>query len=306
MLGQVEASQFKATLTVAFVAHLDEIGYVIRRIEDDGRLEVEVLGGGNEQYFARHAILVHGTNGDHPGVMELPASWDAPNFVWPREGPNHEAIARVDVGARSQGEAEKLGVRVDDAITIPKKYRPLLGTRANARSFDDRMGCAALVAAAWALGPEVKGRDVTLVWSTEEEVDLRGANHFAEDAAAAGRAPDYVFAVDTFVSSDSPLELDRFADAQLGKGFVVRPVDNSNVTRRDLVARVVELAQKNAIPVQYGITGGGNDGAVFMRFGSIDVPLVWPSRCARSPEEVIDTRDLQALAKIVAAIAEGW
>ena len=291
---------------IAIVAHLDEIGYIIRKIDDDGRLEVEVLGGGNQQYFAGHAMLVHSANGDHAGVMELPAGWDAPNFVWPREGPNHEAIARVDVGARSPGDAEKLGVRVGDTVTIPKKYRPLIGTRANARSFDDRMGCAALIAAAWALGPEVKGRDVTLVWSTEEEVGLRGANHFAEDAAAAGRVPDYVFAVDTFVSSDSPLELDRFADAQLGKGFVVRAVDNSNVTRRDLVARVVDLAQKNGIPVQYGVTGGGNDGAVFTRFGSIDIPLAWPLRYAHSPGEVIDTRDLEALAKIVAVIAESW
>jgi putative aminopeptidase FrvX len=305
-LAAGSAAEGKRVPRIAVVAHMDEIGYIIRKIDDDGRLEVEVLGGGNEQYFAGHAMLVHSANGDHPGVMELPAGWDAPNFVWPHEGPNHEAIARVDVGARNPAEAEQLGVRVGDTITIPKKFRPLLGTRANARSFDDRMGCAALIAAAWALGPEVKGHDVTLVWSTEEEVGLRGANSFAEEAAAAGRAPDYVFAVDTFVSSDSPMELDRFADAQLGKGFVVRAVDNSNVTRRDLVAHVVELAKKNGIPVQYGVTGGGNDGAVFSRFGSIDVPLAWPLRYAHSPAEVIDTRDLEALARIVAEIAQSW
>ena len=291
---------------IAVVAHMDEIGYIIRKVDDDGRLEVEVLGGGNEQYFAGHAMLVHSANRDIPGVMELPPGWDAPNFVWPREGPNREAIARVDVGAGNPEGAEGLGVRVGDTISIPKKYRPLVGTRANARSFDDRMGCAALVAAAWALGPEVKGRDVTLVWSTEEEVGLRGANHFAEDAAAAGKSPDYVFAVDTFVSADSPLELDRFGDAKIGKGFVVRAVDNSSVTRRDLVARVVELARKNDIPVQYGVTGGGNDGAVFTRFGSLDIPLAWPLRYSHSPAEVIDTRDLDALARIVAVIAQNW
>jgi putative aminopeptidase FrvX len=291
---------------IAVVAHMDAIGYIIRKIDDDGRLEVEVLGGGNEQYFAGHAMLVHSANGDHPAVMELPSGWDAPNFVWPREGPNHEAIARVDVGARNPDEAEKLGVRVGDTVTIPKKYRSLLGRRANARSFDDRTGCAALIAAAWALGPEAKGREVTLVWSTEEEVGLRGANHFAEEAAAAGKTPDYVFAVDTFVSSDSPLELDRFAGAQLGKGFVVRAMDNSNVTRRELVARVVDLARKNNIPVQYGVTGGGNDGSVFSRFGAVNIPLAWPLRYAHSPAEVIDTRDFEALAHIVAVIAREW
>ena len=291
---------------IAVVAHMDEIGYIVRKIRDDGRLEVEVLGGGNEQYFAGHAMLVHSANGDHAAVMELPAGWDAPNFVWPQEGPNGEAIAPVDAGARSREEAEKLGIRAGDTITIPKKFRQLAGTRANARSFDDRNGSAALIAAAWALGPQVKGRDVTLVWSTEEEVGLFGANHFAEDAAAAGRVPDYVFAVDTFVSADSPLELDRFAGAQLGKGFVVRAIDNSNIVRRDLVARVVSLAQVHGIPVQYGVTGGGNDGSVFTRFGSVDVPLAWPLRYAHSPAEVIDTRDLEALARIVTVIAQNW
>jgi putative aminopeptidase FrvX len=285
---------------------MDEIGYIVRKIRDDGRLEVEVLGGGNEQYFAGHAMLVHSANGDHAAVMELPPGWDAPNFIWPQEGPKGEAIAPVDAGARSRDEAEKLGIRAGDTITIPKKFRSLVGTRANARSFDDRMGCAALIAAAWALGPQVKGRDVTLVWSTEEEVGLFGANHFAEDAAAAGRTPDYVFAVDTFVSADSPLELDRFAGSQLGKGFVVRAVDNSNVVRRDLVARVVSLAQENSIPVQYGVTGGGNDGSVFTRFGSLDVPLAWPLRYAHSPAEVIDTRDLESLARIITVIAQNW
>ena len=300
------ATAGKPVPRIAVVAHMDEIGYIVRKIRDDGRLEVEVLGGGNEQYFAGHAMLVHSANGDHAAVMELPAGWDAPNFVWPQEGPKGEAIAPVDAGAHSREEAETLGIRVGDTITIPKKFRQLVGTRANGRSFDDRNGCAALIAAAWALGPQVKGRDVTLVWSTEEEVGLFGANHFAEDAAAAGRAPDYVFAVDTFVSADSPLELDRFAGAQLGKGFVVRAIDNSNIVRRDLVARVVGLAQENGIPVQYGVTGGGNDGSVFTRFGSVDVPLAWPLRYAHSPAEVIDTRDLEALARIVTVIAQIW
>jgi putative aminopeptidase FrvX len=124
--------------------------------------------------------------------------------------------------------------------------------------------------------------------------------------AAEGRAPEYVFAVDTFVSSDSPLESTRFADAKVGEGFVVRAVDNSNVVPRKLVEKLVALARAQGIPAQYGVTGGGNDGSAFLRYGSTDVALGWPLRYSHSPGEVVDTRDVDALARIVAAVARQW
>jgi putative aminopeptidase FrvX len=92
----------------------------------------------------------------------------------------------------------------------------------------------------------------------------------------------------------------------LGKGFVVRAVDNSNIVRRDLVEKVMTIAKSNQIPAQYGVTGGGNDGSAFVRFGSADVALGWPLRYSHSPAEVIDTRDLDALAHIITAIARNW
>jgi putative aminopeptidase FrvX len=66
------------------------------------------------------------------------------------------------------------------------------------------------------------------------------------------------------------------------------------------------LARENNISVQYGVTGGGNDGAVFQRYGSVDIPLGWPLRYSHSPGEVIDTRDVHALSNIIAVIARSW
>jgi putative aminopeptidase FrvX len=200
----------------------------------------------------------------------------------------------------------QLGIKTGDFVTIPKKYRKLLGQRASARAFDDRVGCASLVAAAWALGPDLGGRDVTFIWSTSEELGLEGAAEAAKKLAADGKAPDYVFAVDTFVSSDSPLESPRFGDAILGQGFVVRAVDNSNVVPRKLVEKAVALARASGAAAQYGVTGGGNDGAAFLTYGSTDVALGWPLRYSHSPGEVIDIRDLNALAKEIAAIGKSW
>jgi putative aminopeptidase FrvX len=304
-LGEVN-SKNKA-IPIAFVAHMDELGYEVKSIEDDGRLKVEELGGTAPQYFLGHPVLIHTkTAGRLGGVLELPEGFNDPGFDWHSVEKAEAASIHVYVGTKSKAETEKLGIAVGDFVTVPKQYRPLLSTRANARSFDDRVGCAALVQAVRELGPDLPGRDVTFVWSTEEEVGLKGAAAFADNAAKEGRSPQFVFAIDTFVSSDSPLESKRFADAKLGAGFVVRAVDNSNISPSDDVDRVVALAHKNGIPVQYGATGGGNDGSVFLRYGSVDVPLGWPLRYSHSPAEVIDTKDLDALGRIVEVIARDW
>ena len=286
------------------VAHMDEIGFEVKSIASDGRLEVVWKGGGVQSYFSGHPALVHTGSGDREAVMELPENWDTAKFQWPTDsGPKSY---RVDVGARTPEEVERLGIRVGDSITIPKAYRPLLGTRANGRSFDDRVGDTALIAALWALGNPVKDRDVTFVFSTGEELGLVGAGALVKSLASQGRVPDFVFAIDTFVSADSPLESKRFGDAQIGKGFVVRAVDNSNIVPRAFVEKVMKLARDNQIPAQFGVTGGGNDGSAFVRYGSIDVALGWPLRYSHSPAEVVDTRDVDALGRIVAAIARSW
>jgi putative aminopeptidase len=282
---------------------MDEIGFQVKSISNDGRLEVETLGGMELSFYEGHPVLVHTSTGDRDGIMELPPNWDEANFEWPRES---EHAIRVDVGARTPEEVARLGVQVGDSITIPKKYRALLGTRANGRSFDDRVGDTALISALYALGDSLKDRDVTFVFSTGEELGLDGAEAMAKRLRAEGRVPDYVFAVDTFVSSDSPLESKRFADAPIGKGFVIRAIDDSNITPHDSVERLIQLARENQIPVQYGITGGGNDGSAFVPRGAVDIALGWPLRYSHSPAEVIDTRDVDALARIIAVIARSW
>jgi putative aminopeptidase FrvX len=294
------------TPRITLVAHMDEIGYQVQAIEADGRLLIDVLGGGYSEYFLGHAVLVHTEKSQVGGVLELPEGWDKPGFEWPHGPRSIDDAAHVYVGTHSAAETQKVGIKAGDWVTVPKQLRALLGKRANARSFDDRVGCAALIEAVRALGPDLPGRDVTFIWSTEEEVGLKGAAAYAERMAKEGRAPEFVFAIDTFVSSDSPLESKRFADAEIGKGFVIRAVDNSNITPREYVDRVVKLAHENGIPVQYGVTGGGNDGAVFTRYGSVDIPLGWPLRYSHSPGEVIDTRDFDALSKIITVLAKSW
>ncbi len=287
---------------IAVVAHMDEIGYEVHSILPDGRLELETKGGGVLAYFLGHAGFVHSANGIHPGVVELPEGWDKQDFQWPR-GPR--TMFHMNIGAHTPEQVAQMGVKQGDFVTIPKQYRKLMGGRASARAFDDRMGCAALVAATWALGEKLD-RDITFIWSTSEELGLEGAAAAARNMDASRRTPDYVFAVDTFVSADSPLESPRFGDALLGKGFVVRAIDNSNVVPHKLVEKVLSIAHTANVPAQYGVTGGGNDGAASLVYGATDVALGWPLRYSHSPAEVIDLRDLDTLGKIITAIARSW
>jgi putative aminopeptidase FrvX len=292
------------TPKILVVAHMDEIGFSVKSIAQDGRLVVETLGGMDLSFYQGHPVIVQTSAGERSGVIELPNGWDEQNFKW--AAASAEQAVRIDVGVRSAKEAAEHHIEIGDSVTIPKKYRPLLGTRANGRAFDDRVGDTALISAVWALGAPLKDRDVTFVWSTGEELGLIGAGKLATRLAAEGHTPDYVFAIDTFVSSDSPLESKRFGDAQIGKGFAVRAVDQSNITPFDLVQKVIKLAHANQIPVQFGVTAGGNDGSTYVPFGAVDIPLGWPLRYSHSPAEVVDTRDVDALGKIVAAIARSW
>jgi putative aminopeptidase FrvX len=291
------------TPSVLVVAHQDEIGYEVHSILPDGRLDLEQKGGGVLAFFMGHAALVHSANGMHPGVLELPDGWEKSDFQWPRGA---RLPFRLDIGAASPEQVAQMGIKTGDYVTIPKQYHKLAGMRASARAFDDRVGCAALISAVWALGPDLGNRNITFVWSTAEELGLLGAADVAKRLGTEGHAPEYVFAVDTFVSADSPLESKRFGDAILGQGFVVRAVDNSNIVPHTLVEKVLSMAHDQHIAAQYGVTGGGNDGSAFVPYGSIDIALGWPLRYSHSPGEVIDTRDLDALAGIIAQVARGW
>lgn len=297
--------------SILFDAHMDEIGYQVTNIKRDGELVVRELGGFYGRYYLGHLMLVHLPDGRSIGAaLGLPAGWDRPGFKWPPTLRTLHESADAYVGTDSRAATERLGIRVGDFLTIPKVYRPLLGSHFEIRSIDDRAGDTALIEAVRALGPhfarKYPGRQLTFLWATREEIGLRGAAAYAARVAKLGREPDVVFAVDMFVSSESPLETGRYGNQPLGKGFVVRAVDFSHIDPPGDVARVVALARAHHIPVQYGVTGGGNDAAVYTRYGSNAVALGWPTKYSHSPAEQSDTRDIYGLSRICTVLAKYW
>ena len=282
---------------VVVVAHLDEIGYAVVAIRDDGSLEIKARGGFFPSLFEAEPALVH-----------LAGAAPVPGVFMPRDslGPAPRRTPsgfRVDVGTTTRAATEALGIKVGSTVSMPKHYVRLAGTRATGRSFDDRVGCAALILALRRLDPTRLRHEVIFIFSVREEVGLEGAE--AAAASLQGR-PVRVHAIDTFVSADSPIEPQAFAVAPIGRGPVARALDNSSVTPPALVDSLARLARVRNIPLQIGTTNGGNDGSVFAPWGVPDVAIGWPLRYSHSPAEVIDLRDVGHLADVVQAIAERW
>ncbi len=279
---------------VVFVAHMDEIGFRVTTIRDDGSLELEPRGGFIASLFEAQPALVHTDKGDVAGVF-IPRDSGFTRHTPPP--------LRVDVGTTSRAATMARGVSPGATVTMPKQYVRLAGTRATGRSFDDRVGTTAQLLALRHLDRAALKHQVIFIWSVREEIGLEGAG---VAAAALGTAPRRVHAIDTFVSADSPLEVPNFAVAPIGAGAVARALDNSSVTPPAYVDSLFRLARARGVALQLGTTNGGNDGSMFTPYGVVDVALGWPLRYSHSPAEVVDLKDVASLADLIRAIAESW
>ena len=274
-----------------FIAHQDEVGFEVTNIAADGVVSLRARGGMFASLWEGQPALLHFDDGKAPlrGVF-------VPRESAPAKQP--EALTAwfgVD-GARLQ----QLGVVNGLSVTAVKNATRVGSTRFTARALDDRAGSTALVLAVQRLNPATLKHKVIFAWSVREETGLEGAMAMAKRYGASVKR---VFSIDTFVSSDSPAETTRFADAPLGQGAVIRGLDNSAVAAPAEIERIVGVARAQKIPLQVGATNGGTDGSDFVRYGAVHVSLSWPGRYSHSPVEVLDLRDLQALERLIYALA---
>ena len=276
---------------VMFIAHQDEVGFEVTNIAADGVVTLRTRGGLFQSLWEGQPALLHFEGGKAPlrGV-----------FV-PRESATAKQPETVTAwfGHDAAG-LKQLGVVNGLSVTMVKNATRLGATCFTARALDDRAGSTALILAARRINPATLKRKVIFAWSVREETGLEGAMALATRYA---RSVKRVFSVDTFVSSDSPAETTRFAYAPLGDGAVIRGLDNSAVAAPAEIDRILAIARAQGIPLQVGATNGGTDGSDFIRYGTVHVSLSWPGRYSHSPVEVLDLRDLQALERLVHALA---
>ena len=291
--------------TIAFVAHMDEIGFEVSHIAHDGTVSLRTRGGFYGSLWEGQTALLHRDDDRIP-------TRDARSCGAAREGPLRGVFVPRDSITRKQPtlltawfgmDSTALvgaGVKVGSSVTSYKCSARLSNTRFTARSIDDRAGSTALILALESLDRARLDRKVIFAWSVREETGLEGAKALAEEL---GTNVSRVYAIDTFVSSDSPLESSHFALSRIGDGPVARALDNSSATPPDDVDRLTRIARLGRIPLQVGTTNGGNDGSELVRYGAIDDAIGWPSRYSHSPVELLDLRDIRSLARLIATLA---
>src|SRR4030095_9574042 len=139
---------------------------------------------------------------------------------------------------------------------------------------------------------------VTFEWSVEEETGLTGATFAAKNL----QDISIVYPIDTYVSSDDPIDPKIFANCPLGNGAVIRVLESINFVSRKNLTYVQSLAKINNIKTQYGMTAGGTDGQAFLKYDIQSVPLSWHGPYSHAPVEVIDIRDMNNLVLLIRAI----
>lgn len=297
--GNIRVSVGEGPRPLVFVAHMDEVGFEIQSIQPDGTMTVRTRGGMFLSLYEAHPVLIHTAKGPVGAVLSPRSGYASAESSQPAV----ESLVLV-AGAGSPEEVAALGVAVGQAVTVKKQVMRLGGARITVRAMDDRVGSAALVEALKRIDPASLTNKVTFVWSVEEETGLAGASHVAEDLRA--QKVHTAFAVDTFVSTDTPVDGQRVARAPLGAGAVLRGMDSRTLARPTTIDRITELAAEASIPLQIGVTAGGTDASPFSAIGAIDVGLSWPGRYSHSPVEVTDLTDVDSLIRLIVKLAQDY
>lgn len=282
--------------TVVFMAHMDEVSYDVSGIARDGTVTLRARGGAVATAWEGQPALLHLPRPANGIADTLPGIFVTRDSARTRRTRTMTAWFGLDSAA-----LVARGVRLGVGVTSPKVSVRLAGARFTGRSMDDRAGSTALLRAVNALDPRTLDHAVLFVWSTQEEGGLLGAQAVAQRHAASVRR---IYSIDTFVSSESPLESPHFAFVRLGQGPVLRAIENGSISPPAVREQVRAAARRAAIPLQTGLTQGGTDGTTFTFYGAPNTGLSWPGRYSHTPAEVLDLRDVERLGQLILAVAK--
>ncbi len=238
-----------------FIAHMDEVGYEVEAIAPSGVMALRRRGGAMASAWE-----------GQPAKLQLGSGEELAGVFLTRETAEQKRPAQIRAWfGMNADELARRGVRPGLGVTGYKEGHRIGAHRFTARSLDDRAGTTALLTALKRIDPGSLKHRVIFAWSVQEEIGLFGAAALAERFGAETRQ---VFSVDTFVSSDTPLESPHFAYAPLGAGPVLRAIENSSLAPPAERERIRALARAAQLSVQIGLTQGGTDGTTFTFWGA--------------------------------------
>ncbi len=281
---------------LAIAGHGDEIGFIVRDIDDDGTVRMARIGGSDRTVTKGQHVEIHTADGTVPGVVGQTA-------IHLRDA-DEDAIDDVDeqfvdVGATDAEEAEALLDR-GDPITFTQRITELANGRIAARGLDNRIGIWVAAEALRRASERDLSATVYAVSTVQEEVGLRGARMVGFDLD-----PDAVFAVDVTHATDAPgTPSNRQTGVELSAGPVVK---RGSANHPGLVQTVRDVAADADIDVQLAATGSstGTDADAFYteRGGIPSLSLGVPNRYMHTPVEVVDPADLEDAADLLAAVS---
>lgn len=292
--------------SVMLFTHMDQLGFMVRKVEADGLIRVERLGGVSERALAAQAVLLCTGQGDVLGIILNKAH----HATTPDE--KYRVLTapelRIDTGHGSKVAVEAAGIRIGTPVILRPQVIELAGNRIAGTAIDDRAGCAMLIEVAHALTARNPGPTVHLVWSVLEEFNLRGAV-----VAAQNLHPDIALQVDLMLATDTPDMADR-GEMTLGGGpgislysFHGRGTLNGVIPHPALVRLFEDTAAAEAIPLQRSAQTGVLTDLSYVQLlgdGVASLDIGFPMRHSHSALECCDLADVRALTDLtVAALA---
>jgi endoglucanase len=279
---------------VAVVAHMDEIGFLVRFIEKEGFLRLQPLGGFDPRQLNSKRVTVNTRSGVRAGTLN--AGVKPPHLLSDAERNAPQKIEDFFVDLGLSAEAVHAEVHVGDTVALHQSLEAV-GDLWASKAMDDRVGVFVMIEALRAVAEPTC--EIVAVASTQEEIGLRGA-------AAAGSSvePDIAIALDITLANDIPGIPESEAVTRLGQGVAIKIMDSSHIGHPGLVAHLRRLAEEKGIPHQMEILPrGGTDAAAIQRLhgGIPTVTLSIPTRYVHTTNETVHPRDVQAAIDLLIA-----
>ena len=290
--------------SVMLFAHMDQLGFVVRKVEADGFLRVERLGGVPERALPSQAVLLCvGEGRDLPGVLANKSHHATTPEEKYRVVPYSELY--IDIGLASADAVEAAGVRIGTPVIYRPQVIALADDRLAGTSVDDRAGCAAILELAGMLKEKQGLPNLHLVFSVQEEFNLRGAL-----PAAQVLQPDIAIQLDLILATDAP-DMGGRGDVALGGGpaislysFHGRGTLNGVIPHPAMARLFEETARAESLPLQRSAHIGALTDLSYVQHigeGVASIDLGFPIRYSHSSLEVCDLNDLEGLVRLLAA-----
>ncbi len=281
---------------VMLSAHMDEIGFMVKYIDDKGFLRVQQLGGFDARNLFARQVVVCAKDGDLPGILQ--PSGRPIHISSLEDRAKNPEIKQFFVDTGLSASEVKQKVRIGDPVGLTQTFREV-GAYVAGKCLDDRIWVFVLLETLKALKGKQHKDDIYAVFSVQEEIGLRGAV-----VAAYGIEPDIGIGLDTTLAVDIPgVEKDESVTVT-GNGVGIKVFDSSMVATHWLVEEFADLADQKKIKYQLEVLplGGTDAGAIQRsRSGTASITLSLPSRYVHTVQETVHKDDLDAALKLLTA-----